>query len=85
MPEVKVEWTEDAVYDLSRLDPPIRKRIIRKISWISQHFANVTPEPLSGSLSGTFKIRIGDWRVIYQLEKNIIVIYAVAHRRDIYK
>jgi mRNA interferase RelE/StbE len=85
LPKTEVAWTEDALEDLEKLDPSIRKRIIRKISWFSEHFNNQTPEPLSGQLSGDFKIRIGDWRVIYQLEEEVIVIYAIGHRKDVYK
>ena len=85
MAKVKVEWTEDALYDLEKLDPPVQKRILRKISWFREYFINQTPEHLSGELKEFFKIRIGDWRVIYKLEKNTIVIHAVGHRKDIYK
>jgi mRNA interferase RelE/StbE len=74
LPEVKVEWTEEALDDFEKLDLPIQKRILGKISWFSRHFDNVTPEPLSGELRKVFKIRIGDWRVIYKLDKNMIVI-----------
>jgi len=31
-------------------------------------------EPLSKDLSGTFKLRIGDWRAIYTIEADTIVI-----------
>ncbi|MEK7802812.1 MAG: type II toxin-antitoxin system mRNA interferase toxin, RelE/StbE family, partial [Deltaproteobacteria bacterium] len=65
----KIEWTKDALDDLQRLDKPVGRRILNKITWLSQHFNNITPEPLSGELSGAFKIRIGDWRVIYTVEK----------------
>jgi len=80
----KVEWTEEAFADLRKLDPAIQKRILRKINWIARHFNIVTPEPLSGELGGAFKIRVGDWRIIYTLEKNTVVIQAVGHRREIY-
>lgn len=30
-----VEWTEDALRDLGKLDPQIRLRVLRKISWLS--------------------------------------------------
>lgn len=43
------------------------------------------PESLSGKLSGIYKVRIGDWRVLYTLEENKIIIQAVGHRKDIYK
>jgi len=81
----KVEWTEDAIEDLSRLDRPIAKRILNKITWFSKHLKRITPEPLSGYLEGNYKLRIGDWRVIYTLEEDTIVIQAVGHRKEIYR
>ncbi len=81
----KVEWTEAALEDLERLDKPIINRILKKISWFSNNFDNITPESLSGELSGAFKLRIGDWRVIYAVEGDAITIHAIGHRREIYK
>lgn len=80
----KIEWTKDALNDLRNLDRPIQKRILAKITWFSRHFDNIIPEPLSGELSGTYKIRIGDWRIIYALDKNTVVIHAIGHRKEIY-
>ena len=82
---LKVEWTKDAIEDLQRLDKPIAKRILKKISWFSQHFDNITPEPLSAELAGTFKLRVGDWRVVYTVEPDVIVIQAIGHRKEVYK
>ena len=79
-----LEWTDDAVEDLEKLDKPIAKRVLSKITWLSQHFNHITPEPLSGELSGMFKLRIGDWRVVYTLEEDVILIRAIGHRREIY-
>ncbi len=81
----KVEWTEDAIEDLERLDKPIAKRILKKISWFSQHFGNIIPEPLSAELAGTFKLRVGDWRIVYTIETDVIVIQAIGHRKEVYK
>ena len=81
----KVEWEKDALDDLQKIDYPIVKRILNKISWFSQHFDNITPEPLSGGMSGQFKLRVGDWRVVYIIEADAIVIKAVGHRREIYR
>jgi mRNA interferase RelE/StbE len=81
----KIEWTDDAVEDLQRLDKPIAKRILTKITWFSHQFDNIIPEPLSGDFTGTFKLRVGDWRVVYTIESDLIVIQAIGHRREIYK
>lgn len=83
MPEI--EWTKDAVADLQKIDKAIVKRILNKMLWFSHHFHNITPEPLLGDLSGTFKLRIGDWRVIYTIETDVIVVQAIGHRREIYR
>lgn len=79
-----VEWTEDALRDLGKLDPQIRLRVLRKISWLSKNSEAITPETLSGEFKGMFKFRIGDWRVIYTIEKQTLVIHFIGHRREIY-
>lgn len=81
----KIEWNPEALDDLLKLDKPIAKRILNKLSWFSQHFTNITPEPLSGEFAGAFKLRVGDWRVIYTLESDVIIIQAIGHRKDVYK
>ncbi|WP_313950120.1 type II toxin-antitoxin system RelE/ParE family toxin [Nostoc sp. FACHB-110] len=46
----------------------------------------MTPQPLTADLSSFFKLRVGDYRVIYEFnsERRIIFIYRVGHRKDIY-
>lgn len=81
-----IEWTENALRDLDKIDRQIVERILKKTSWLSAHFYNIIPECLSGDLTGAFKLRIGDWRLIYTIEDNkTLVIQAVGHRRDVYK
>ena len=82
---VKIYWTEDAIKDLERLDKPVEQRVLKKISWLSNNFERITPEPLSGEFKGTFKLRIGDWRVVYTVEGQTLGIQFIAHRREIYK
>jgi mRNA interferase RelE/StbE len=80
----KIEWNEAAIKDLANLDKPVAQRILKKINWLSENVERVTPEPLIGQLKGTYKLRIGDWRVIYTMEGQTLVIQFIGHRRDIY-
>ena len=80
----KIEWNEDAIKDLAKLDKPVAQRILKKIDWLSDNFEKVTPEPLIGQFKGTFKLRVGDWRVVYTIESYTLVIQFIGHRRDIY-
>ena len=72
---------------LSSLDKPSAKRILDRLSWLSDNFDNITHVPLKGNLAGTYKLRVGDWRIIYSfsLDKHIITIHIIGHRREIYK
>ena len=40
--------------------------------------------PLKRSLKGYRKLRVGDYRVIYRLEKNSVIILKIGHRKEIY-
>jgi mRNA interferase RelE/StbE len=82
---VRIEWTERAVEDLERLDKPVARRILRRLDWVSKNFRSIVPEPLTGGLKGTFKLRIGDWRAVYTVEGKIIIIQFIGHRSAIYK
>jgi mRNA interferase RelE/StbE len=71
---------------LEELTSTIQERILRKIRWLSENFDDLTPQALSADLSGLFKLRVGDYRVIYSFDAEIemITIHKVGHRRDIY-
>ena len=80
-----VKWSDSALGDLDRLDPIVRERVLLKVSWLEDNFVDTVPEPLHLELKGLYKIRIGDYRAVYSVRRNIITIEAVGHRRDIYR
>lgn len=82
---VDIEWIEEALEDLNGLDRTVGKRILKKITWLSHNFENIVPEPLSGEFKGSYKLRIGVWRVVYTFDKETIIIHHVGHRKEIYK
>jgi mRNA interferase RelE/StbE len=73
--------------DLERLDRPIGARIIQRIHWLAENFKSIKPKRLTGPLSGLYKLREGNYRIIYQVlrKENRIVIHFIGHRRDIYR
>lgn len=40
--------------------------------------------PLSGSLRGYWKLRVGDYRVVFKVGEGEVWILAVLHRKDVY-
>ncbi len=73
--------------DLLRLDSKIARHILDKLSWMEKNFNSVTPQRLQGPLSDYYKIRVGDYRIIYDFEikKLIIRIYRIEHRSKVYR
>jgi mRNA interferase RelE/StbE len=76
-----------AVRDLARLDRPEARRIVQRISWLASNLSTIRPEALDGGLAGLYKLRVGDYRVIYEIldAEQILLVHAVGHRRDIYR
>ena len=83
----KVAFMPEAEEDLASLDQGVARRILLKVAWLARNFESVVPDPLSGGFRGLFKLRVGNYRVIYSASSSelMITIHAVGHRRDIYK
>ncbi len=82
-----VKWDEDALEDLSSLGKTEAIRIVKKIeSHLVKDPLNLG-KPLTGNLAGLYRYRIGDYRVIYQIFENelIVVVVRVGHRKDVYE
>jgi len=69
--------------DLTRLDRAVAQRIISRIQWLAEHFDEIKPELLTGTLTGFFKLRAGIYKV--RKDENLIVIHRIGHRREVYK
>jgi mRNA interferase RelE/StbE len=61
----KVDFTPQALEDISKLDRNVIERITKKIEWLSESLDSISPQALKGKLHGAFKLVIGNWRVIY--------------------
>ena len=75
--------------DLESVGPSAARRIVKAINSKLTKAHLQFGSPLSGNLADFRKLRIGDYRVVYQVRENEVIIYvlAVGPRRDkeIYK
>lgn len=69
---------------LRKLDRPTRVRLVARIDELAQspHAGTL----LKGDLSGLRRVRVGDYRIIYEVfERQVtVLVVRVAHRRDVY-
>ncbi|GMR03450.1 MAG: type II toxin-antitoxin system RelE/ParE family toxin [Thermodesulfovibrionia bacterium] len=79
-------FSEEGRTSLASLDKKIAQRVLNKLKWLVHNIKHIKPLPLEGNLSGLYKLRVGDWRVIYAVNHNdsIITVHKVGHRKEIY-
>lgn len=83
----QVDFTSNAEADLARLDVPVAQRVLKRLRWLAENFEAITPEALTGQWQGVFKLRVGDYRVLYTCDEaqQKIIVHFVRHRREVYK
>ena len=86
MVSYSIEWKSSAKKELKRLS----KKAINKIILAVEELRN-NPHPVgSRKIIGTkhtYRKRIGDYRIVYSIESNYLVIeiVRVRHRKDVYR
>jgi mRNA interferase RelE/StbE len=78
----QIEFKPRAIRDLRAIDKSQARRIAEKIALMKADLAgdvkrltNFTPE---------FRLRVGEYRVLFEVEGNKVLIYRVRHRKDAY-
>jgi len=78
----KIIWDEKSWDALNKLEPSISRRILKKVDELSENPFSKDIKRLKGSCD--FRLRIGDYRVVFAIEQNVIQILKIGHRKHIY-
>jgi mRNA interferase RelE/StbE len=82
---MEVELTAEAVAQLEKLPGYIVGRAGEVIGRL-RNWPNVSGvKRLTGNLKGNFRVRTGDYRIIFRLEGQRIIVWRIANRRDVYE
>ena len=79
----KIIFSKDAFREIKRLDSVARNRLGKKIKEYSQDPKSYAKRLINPDI-GSYRWRVGNYRVIFDIEDKIIVILRVGHRREIY-
>ena len=79
----RIEWTERAARDLDRLELLLQRRIFRKVDEFAGVGSFHEVKRVSG-YDGLYRLRVGDYRVIFEFRDGIIYVAKVGHRKNIY-
>ena len=80
----KLVYTHRASKDILKLDQSAKKRIGKALKKFAEepfkHASKLTDPAL-----GTYRFRIGNFRVVFDVEDTEIVVLRIGHRKDIYR
>lgn len=77
-------YTKSASKDIQKLDVVAKRKIKKKIEGYAQK-PLFYAKKLSNSALGDYRWRVGNYRVVFDLDGKKIVILRVGHRREIYR
>jgi mRNA interferase RelE/StbE len=80
----RLVYTLKAVRDIDRLEAGVKKRIGTTLLRFKDNPIQYA-ERLTDPELGSYRFRIGDYRVIFDIEGNDIVVLRAGHRKEIYK
>jgi mRNA interferase RelE/StbE len=70
--------------DADAISKAIRERIRSAIATRLTAEPALYGKPLRGTLAGYWKLRVGDWCVVYAIRDNEVIVFAIKHRSRIY-
>jgi mRNA interferase RelE/StbE len=86
MASYRIEWKKSAYKELQKLPRQIIAKVVAAVADLSSNPHPTGSKKLTGS-EHSYRIRIGDYRVVYEIIENKLMIEIVRarHRKDVYK
>jgi mRNA interferase RelE/StbE len=78
-----IEFKPRAVKDLETFPSRIQRRILVGIEKMSDNLSGDVKR-LTDS-APEYRLRVGDYRVLFEIESHSIIIYRIRHRREAYR
>ena len=83
----RVELHREAIEALAALPGKIRRQVARKIEALGAEPTPPGSMALKGRHAGLHRVRSGDYRILYQVEKRrlVVLVVKIGNRRDVYR
>lgn len=82
---VKVDVIPEAQEQFALLPAPIKTRVRNVFARLAEWPAVSGAKPLRREFKGCFRIRVGDWRVLFQPRGNAVRVIRIDNRKDVYE
>jgi len=80
----EIEFKPRAVRDLKSIEKNDIKKIFKKIEEMKNGLDNLNIKKLT-DFTPEYRLRVGIYRVLFEINDSVITIYTIKHRKDVYK
>ena len=78
-------YHDEVKTDKAKLDEKMKERVKTALETRLTTAPHQYGEPLRKNLKGYWKLRVGDYRIVFKIEKEEVWIFGIIHRKEVYK
>jgi mRNA interferase RelE/StbE len=79
-----IEYDPKALKQLQKLDKSVVSKILDGIEEFSNNPVLTKIKKLKTPFDGAYRLRIGDYRIVFYQENDLMLISKISHRKDVY-
>jgi len=76
-------WSDEARRDLRAIDRTVARRVVDVVERYAET-GHGDVQRMQGT-KGQYRLRVGDYRVIFELDEATLLVKRIAHRREVYR
>lgn len=82
-----VKYLHEFLAEYEGLDAAVRRQIFRKLEEMQRTaLERFVHQALKGKrFEGLFKLRVGDWRLVYRIVQGEVLFVTLGHRSEVYE
>jgi mRNA interferase RelE/StbE len=82
----KIIFTKESAKDIEKLDQTVKKQLYKKLVYFKDlDDIKVVAKKLHNHEAGEYRLCVGNFRIIFDLDKHTIIVLRVQHRKDVYR
>jgi mRNA-degrading endonuclease RelE of RelBE toxin-antitoxin system len=75
----------EAAKEFDALDPVVRGRVERALDQLAADPIALRRQIKRLRSDVAMRLRVGDWRIIFEAQRDAIIVWSIAHRREVYR
>ena len=78
--------TKEAKKDIDVLDSVVKKQLYKKLIYFKNidDIQTVAKKLINPELGG-YRLRVGDYRIVFDMDRRTLILLRIQHRKDVYR